>query len=377
MLTGVVVLDFSLQLPGPYATMLLYTFGARVIRVEPPQGDPARLFDPVMVETLEAGKEHITLDLRVEAARQIVYRLAERSDVVVEGFRPGVADRLGIGYDALRARRSDTIYCSISGFGQTGPYRSIPGHDINYLGVGGGLSAAEHQSLDAIGIPVIDLATGTAAAFLIAAALRERELTGRGRYLDVAMLDSAIFWSAIKTHHGSAGDTRSGDRGEEPTYGVFRAQDGKRLTMAVLEDKFWARLCVALEWTDWHRSGELAEYAQRRTRGSEIASRLHRTIASHPRDYWLRRLWEADIPVAPVNSLDEVPTDPQVIERHLFRETRDGHHRLRVPLACDPVGISPTPAPVRTSADMRSALLNELGYDKAAQVELETLGVFG
>jgi CoA:oxalate CoA-transferase len=290
MLAGVTVLDFSLQLPGPYATMLLAACGARVIAVEPPGGDPARVFDPQMVETLAAGKERITLDLKTEAGRGEAHRLAAEADVVVEGFRPGVAARLGIAYDELRALQPRLVYCSISGFGQTGPYAQVPGHDVNYLGVAGG----EHRG--GVGVPMVDLATGTTAAFLIAAALRE----GSGRYLDVALLDSAVFWSRLKDGHRHGGD--------EAGYGIFRAADGELLSLGVVEEKFRERL-------------------DRVVGGEDAAARLEETIATRPRAEWLAALWEADVPAAPVNPPDRVHADSQVAERRLFERGR-----LRAPI---------------------------------------------
>lgn len=374
MLDDILVLDFSLGLPGPYATMLLQACGARVISIAPPEGDPARVFDPDMVETLETGKERLTLDLRVPAAREIVHRLASRSDVLIEGFRPGVADRLGIAYDAIRTHRPDVIYCSISGFGQTGPYRVVAGHDINYLGVSGGLDGAADHAARGIGIPIIDLAAGTTAAFLITAALRERHITGAGRYLDVAMLDCGVFWSCLKAHHGAAGTAKSQASRREPTYGVLRAADGKDLTLGVVEDKFWKRLCAVLGWDEWGRDPRLARYSDRRRHGQEIFARLREAILCRPREEWLRLLWEADVPAAPVNSYDEVPNDPQVVERELFTAGPNGRPRLRAPI---PASGVPAARTWRTPEQAQQAVLQELGYDRAAQEALAAAGSFG
>lgn len=374
MLAGVTVLDFSLQLPGPYATMLLRALGARVIRVEPPGGDPARSFDPQMVETLEAGKELLTLDLRVPAAREVAHRLAARSDVVVEGFRPGVVDRLGIDYASIRERRPDVIYCAISGFGQRGPYRAVAGHDINYLAVGGGLDPSAEAAAGEVGIPMVDLATGTTAAFLIATALAERARTGEGRYLDVAMIDTAVFWSRIKGAHGQGGaDERDAD-GHEPAYGAVRASDGKYLALGVVEDKFWQRLCAVLEWDEWRDDPALARYDARRRRGTEIFERLGKKIATRPRAEWLELLWEADVPATPLNASDEAATDPQVVDRNLFVKGGDGKVRLRAPV---PGGDGFVEAAGSSAASARRPLLEEIGYDEEAESELAAAGTFG
>ena len=363
MLAGVRVLDFSLQLPGPYATMLLRACGARVTRIEPPGGDPARTFDPQMVATLDAGKERLTLDLRVPAAREIAHRLAAQSDVAVEGFRPGVVERLGIDYVSLLAHRPDLIYCSISGFGQAGPYRSIPGHDINYLAVGGGVVPESHHG--EVGVPIVDLATGSTAAFVIAAALVQRASTGLGRYLDVAMIDSAVVWTLLKSEHGQTG----GDGGQEPAYGVARTADGSYLALGVVEDKFWQRLCAVLGWDDWGADPVLAQHEGRHRRGAEVAERLRSTIATRPRAEWLDLLWQADVPATPLNRPADVAVDPQVVERSLFVADLDGKLYLRAPVPVDTTGS--------TAIRTRREILAELGYDDDAVHELDAAGAFG
>ncbi len=367
MLAGITVLDFSLQLPGPYATMLLRASGARVTRIEPPGGDPARVYDPRMVETLEAGKERLTLDLRVPAAREIAQRLAAQSDVAVEGFRPGVVERLGIDFTSLRAHRPDLVYCSISGFGQAGPYRSVPGHDINYLAVGGGVDPLGDGHHAEVGLPIVDLATGSMAAFVIAAALLERASTGEGRYLDVAMIDSAVFWTQLKVEHGRADGGHEG--GQEPAYGVARTADGSYLALGVVEDKFWQRLCAVLVWDDWVDDPVLARHEGRHRRGAEVAERLRSTIATRSRAEWLDLLWQADIPATPLNGPAEVAVDPQVAERALFVADEDGRPRLRAPVPSDATG--------GTEPRARRELLAEIGYDDAAVRELAAAGAFG
>lgn len=361
-LADVTVLDLSLQLPGPYATMLLHTLGARVIKVEPPGGDPARTIDPVMFATVNAGKESLELDLRAERGRQVLRRLVQRADVLVEGFRPGVAERLGFAYEDVADARPDLVFCSISGYGQEGPYRGLPGHDLNYLAVGGGVPARcadGAASPQPIGVPVVDLAAGTTAALAIVAALRHRDATGCGAYLDVALLDTAVVWSNVK------GVDRAD--GAEPAYAVLRAADHACLAVAVIEDKFWQALCAALEWHDWIHSPELATYASRRRRAGEIFQRLRDAIAARPRAEWLELFAEADVPAAPVNAPEDVEADPQVVERGLFV---DG--RLRAPLPRDLA--RGTVAAVWPDGAC-SRILAELGYSADERAELLAAGV--
>lgn len=303
-LSGYRVLDLTQQLPGPYATHLLAAIGADVIKVEPPKGDPAREIDPAMFERVNAGKRSVVLDLKTEEGQAALRRLVETSDVLVEGFRPGTVERLGADHEAVRELRPDIVYCSLSGWGSSGPYRDLPGHDLNYLGVAGG--AEGHGEVGRIGVPFVDLGSGTGAALAIVAALLERASTGEGRRLDLAMLDTALAWTTAKAPP---------EGGAEPAYGVFRAADGLRLSVAVLEDKFWCGLCRCLGWEDWLEAGDLATHAGRRRRAEEIAARLRRAIAASPRAELLERLRAADVPAAPVHAPDEAGRDPQVRAR--------------------------------------------------------------
>jgi crotonobetainyl-CoA:carnitine CoA-transferase CaiB-like acyl-CoA transferase len=326
-LDGITVLDLTQQLPGPYATLLLAGLGARVIKVEPPSGDIGREIDPPMFDIVNAGKESIVLDLKRESGRAHLHRLARQSDAFVEGFRPGVAARLAADYASISVLCPGIVYCSISGFGSAGPYVDVPGHDLNYLGVAGAADAMPLGAQDGahqIGIPMVDLATGTMAALSIVAALHQRATTGEGAMLDVAMLDSAVFWGSVKA------PLRDG--GSEPAYAVVAAADGLRLSFAVLEDKFWRSLCDALGWTEWREDPAFATHHARRQRGPEVRARLVATIATQPREEWLRALWAADVPVAPVHERPLAAGDPQVAARGLFGTGSDGAGVPVVPL---------------------------------------------
>lgn len=352
-LGDIAVLDLSLQLPGPYATMLLRGLGARVIKVEPPGGDPARTIDPPMFALMNAGKESLELNLRAAEDRKVLHALARVCQVLIEGFRPGVAARLGFDYETISRIRPDVVYCSISGYGQSGPYRDLPGHDLNYLGVGGDVGS-HHQGDEAlapraIGMPVVDLSAGTTAALAVVAALRDRDRNGRGRYLDLAMLDSAVFWSNVK---------RAQPEDVEPAYAILRAADGRYLTIAVIEDKFWRALCEALGWQDWLEDFGLAAQDGRRTRAGEILTRLARTIAERPRAAWLEEFARADVPAAPVHMGDEARHDPQVIERGLFAASSKP---VRPPLPRELLTVAEIPMEPPTLGGARQHILSELG----------------
>jgi crotonobetainyl-CoA:carnitine CoA-transferase CaiB-like acyl-CoA transferase len=323
-LAGISVLDLSQQLPAPYATLLLAQLGAEVVKVEPPAGDAAREIDPPMFERVNAGKRSVVLDLKSEDGRERLRHLVARSDVLVEGFRPGTAARLGAGYEEARALRPDIVYCSLSGYGAEGPYRDIPGHDLNYLGVAGG---AEESESGHPGVPFVDLGSGTTAALAIVAALLARDRGGEGIYLDLAMLDTAVFWAGVKV---------APPGGAEPAYLVVRARDGLPLSLAVLEDKFWRNLCDCLDWSDWRDAPELATHAQRRRCAAAIQKRLHHTVATYKRKRLLEELWAADVPAAPVHERAEVGGDPQVEIR--------GSTASPLPPALRAAGLAPAPA---------------------------------
>jgi crotonobetainyl-CoA:carnitine CoA-transferase CaiB-like acyl-CoA transferase len=306
-LAGIFVLDLSQQLPAPYATLLLAQLGADVVKVEPPGGDVGREIDPPMFERVNAGKRSVVLDLKSEGGGEELRRLIARSDVLVEGFRPGTAARLGAGYEEARGLRPDIVYCSLSGYGAEGPYRDVPGHDLNYLGVAGGAGGAEAGQ---VGVPFVDLGSGTTAALSIIAALFARAESGEGCHLDLAMLDTAVFWAGVKV---------APPLGAEPTYLVLRAGDGLSLSLAILEDKFWRNLCDCLEWTDWRDAPALATHAQRRQHAAAIQKRLRNEVATRKRGELLEELWAADVPAAPVHEGAAVAADPQVEARGLVR----------------------------------------------------------
>ncbi len=307
-LRGVTVVDLSQQLPGPFATLLLRTLGARVIKVEPPGGDPAREIDPPMFARLVAGKEVVVLDLKREDGRDRLHDLVGRADVFLEGFRPGVVGRLGADWETLSALNSRLVYCSLSGFGSAGPLAERPGHDLNFLALAAGLPAGLTDGEALIRVPWVDLAAGTNAALTVMAALLDREATGEGRRLDIAMLDAAAVWSAVKLPRAGA----------EGAYGVFAAADGGRVAVSVLEEAMWRRLCEAFAWTDWLDEPAMAGHDQRRARADEIAARLTREIAARSSAEVVELATRHDVAISRVNDLDEAATDPQIAARALF-----------------------------------------------------------
>jgi crotonobetainyl-CoA:carnitine CoA-transferase CaiB-like acyl-CoA transferase len=310
-LDAVAVLDFSIWRPGPYATQLLAERGANVLKIEPPGGDPMRAY-PGLFDTLNARKRLETIDLKTPAGVDRALELAAMADVVVEGYRPGVAARLGIGYDAVRAVRPNVVYCSISGLGQDGPLAAASGHDINYMAWAGVL-APEGGPPRVPAIPVADLAGGMAAALAISAALVGRQTSGEGAYLDIAMSDVLATWTGPVAPVAAAATPEGTGRGV-PGYGPFEVADGHVVLGIISEDHFWAALCGELGLDD---VSEL-RFDERLARVDELQSRVRAALAAGQRDDLVARLLAVGVPVAPVLTRAQMIEHPHFVARKVF-----------------------------------------------------------
>jgi crotonobetainyl-CoA:carnitine CoA-transferase CaiB-like acyl-CoA transferase len=313
-LDGLVVLDLSAGLPGPYCSQLLADLGATVRKVERPSGDYLRSIDDEMVRAYSRGKSVLTLDLKSPTDRERFWRELDGADVLLEGMRPGVMDRLGLSYDEVFARAPRVIYCSISGYGQDGPLRDRPGHDLNYLGYSGALRDRRTQEpLCAPALPVADLASGAIAAVAILAAVRERDASGRGARLDVSMHDVALDWTyawsgALSQHF--------------PGHAIFLGSDEEAFTVGAIEDHFWARLCRALDAPTLAQA-PYADVAGRTQHYEELSERLRRTFAERPAAQWLKLLTEADVPVGPVLPFADASRHNHAKERRVLSDGTD------------------------------------------------------
>ena len=302
------VLDLSIWRPGPYATSLLVALGADVIKVEPPGGDPMRHYVELF-ESVNAGKRSIVLNLKDADDRARALELALEADVVVEGFRPGVMARLGLGAATLRAAKPALVYCSISGYGQEDARADLPGHDVNYQAWAGAL-APEGGTATMPRLPVADLAGGMSAAFGICAAVLGRQATGEGAYVDVSMTDVLATWTG-RSGGRNPDDTPAGPPQPVPGYGLFTTADGGQLALGVLnEQHFWSALCAELALDD---IADLA-FQQRSARGSEMQRLVAAAIEQRGRDELVAALANVSVPVAPVldrrGMLDSAPFPP-------------------------------------------------------------------
>jgi crotonobetainyl-CoA:carnitine CoA-transferase CaiB-like acyl-CoA transferase len=377
---GLRLLDLSRLLPGPYCSLLFADLGAEVIKVEEPgRGDYARQTPPFWGDSgvgayfllLNRNKKSVSIDLKQDAGKAVFRRLARTADVLLESFRPGVMDRLGLGWDALRQEHPGLVYCAISGYGQDGPYRNLVGHDVNYMGYAGALSVTGPRDGAPLtpGVQVADLGGGALmAAFAIAAALHHRRDSGRGQFVDVSMTDGVVSW--MVPHLAALFATgRVPARGEErlnggwPCYGVYETADGGHVTLGALEPQFWQNFCRLVGREDLvplQRGG-----AERGRAEAEIRQ-LFRT---RTRAEWLDLLHRADVCAGPVLGLDEVVRDPQLVGRGLFQEVE--HPSLgRLPQVGFPVKLSATPARVATPppalGEHTDEVLRALGYDAEA-----------
>ena len=377
-LDGLTVLDLTRVLSGPYCTMMLADMGARVIKVEQPgKGDDTRGWGPPFQDgesayfmSINRNKESLTLNLKHPDGRKVLDALIGRADVLVENFRPGTLDRMGLGYADLSQRRPDLVYCSISGFGQTGPRRREPGYDAVMQGEGGlmSITGAPDGPGYRLGVAIADIASGMFSAYGIAVALLARHRTGRGQLVDVGMLDSV---AALLTYQAGiyfATGNPPGRLGNlHPTitpYETLEAADGD-LVVAAGNDQLWRTFCGVLGLES------LADDPRFRTNKDRVGARealrplLVERLRTRPAAEWLADLKSAGVPCGGVRDFEQVLTDPQIVERAMVialeHPVAGAIRQLGVP-----VKLGDTPGAVRTPPPVlgqhTAAILGELGY---------------
>lgn len=333
-LTGIRVLDLTTFLSGPYCSMLLSDLGAEVIKIENPhRPDNGRFVPPhyigsesVYFLSLNRGKKSVALDLKTKEGLNHFYRLVKTADVVLDNFRPGVVERLGIDYPKLRQLKPDIITCSISGFGYTGPYRDQPAYDYIIQALSGmmSLTGDPDSPPTKTGISIVDHVGGLFAAFAIAAALLHRERTGEGKALDVSLMDSQVsMLTYLAANYLNAGDVAkripdSGHPSIVPSQN-FPTQDGY-ITIAAMNDKFWLKLCEALQLDELKNDKRLRHMKGRFEHKTIIVRRLKEVFVTRPTDHWVGILVDAGVPCAPVLTIDQTLQHPQVLARNMVIE---------------------------------------------------------
>jgi len=332
-LRGIRVLDLTRVLAGPFCSMTLADLGAEVIKVEiPGRGDDTRAYPPYIngvssyFLSINRGKKSVTLNLKTAEAREALHRLAERCDVFLENFRPGVTERLGVDYETLRGVNPRIVYCSISSFGQTGPYASWPGYDLIVQGMGGlmGITGEPGRPPVRIGVAITDLGAGMWAVIGILAALRARDLTGKGQHVDVSMMDGSVSWMTYVAGNFFATGTAPPRMGSaHPSlvpYQGFEAADGKHILIGAGNDRLWALLCRGMGLEGWIDDPRYATMDRRVENREELIPALGREFKRRSRDEWLERLRALGFPCAPVYTIDEIFSDPQVLHRGMLAE---------------------------------------------------------
>lgn len=374
-LDGITVLDFTRLLPGPFCTQLLCNLGADVIKIEDPKlGDYMRSVPPIVHDVsypflmVNRGKRSLAVDLKTPEGQEIVHKLVRRADAVVEQFRPGVMARLRVAYDDLAMMNPKLVYCSFSGYGQTGPYKYLPGHDINFQALAGilGVTTGREDKAPAIpGVPIADLASGFNAALAILASLRTRDRTGRGEFIDVSIYDTAVTLMVL----GLARFLATGEEpvagetlltGTFPFYSLYETKDGRWLSVAAVEPKFWTRMCELVGAPDLSEK-QFTNGPERVAVAQTLADKFHtRTFAE-----WEALLATEELPITGVKRVSEVVLDPQVKARSLLPVV-DVSGPGKVQVIAHPAKHTATetrnPARVPSKGQDTEEILRSLGY---------------
>jgi crotonobetainyl-CoA:carnitine CoA-transferase CaiB-like acyl-CoA transferase len=385
LLAGARILDLSHMLAGPFGSMMLGDLGAEVIKTEPPDGDPMRKMGPHFLEGESAyylsanrSKQSVALDLTREAGRVVFYDLVKVSDVVYDNFRPGVAQKLGVDYATVKKINARIICCSISGFGQTGPYRDRPAFDIAIQGLAGAMSITGTQEQPArMGIPMGDLAGGMYAAFAIASALYHREKTGEGCCIDLSLLDCLVslltYVAQYYFHDGIVPGPQGTEHMSVVPYQTFKTKDG-HLVVAAFTEKFWQGLCRALELPELLDDARFVNNDARRAHRAELVPLLARAFLARATIEWQARLDAESVPWGPINTIDRVFADPQIIAREM--QIAVNHPTIgALPMIGDPIKIAnenELSAPPLLGQHTEKILREVLGYSQDTIARLET-----
>ncbi len=335
-LEGIRVLDLTRALAGPYCTMMLGDYGADVVKIELPEvGDDTRRWAPPFVGdesayflSINRNKRSITLNLRDDQGKRIFMDLARDADVVVENFTPGVVDRLGIDYGSVKAMNPRVVYCSISGFGQTGPYKSKPAYDQIMQGMGGVMSITGEANRPPVkmGIALTDIGAGMMAAYGIMVALFHRGTSQpeEGQYLDVSMMDLQVAWlTYMGGYYFATGENPGKVGAAHPNlvpYQAFMCQDGKYVNVAVGSERLWDRFCVAMDRQDLYEHPDYAQNGDRVRNRSKLVPILQEEFLKSSVSSWVTQLDEGGVPCGPINELSDVFADPQVLSRDMVVE---------------------------------------------------------
>lgn len=387
-LNGIRVLDLSRAMAGPYCTMMLGDLGADVIKVERPgRGDESRGWGPPFVGqsndnpvgestyflSVNRNKRSITVNLKSSEGQEVIQRLASLCDVLVENFRTGVLEKLGLGYEDMKKLNPGLVYCSISGYGRTGPYAERPGYDVIIQAEGGmmGITGPVEGPPSRVGVPIVDITTGMVAATSILAALRARDQTKEGQLLDISLFDTqAALLTNVASNYliGGIDPQRTGnDHPNLAPYGAFRAQD-RWLVLGVANELQWATFCEAIDRQDLREDVRFKTNGNRIAHRAELGEILSEVMASRPAREWLGALRNAGLPCGPINDVAAVFDHPQVQARDLILEV-EHPNAGPIQLPGFPYKLNQTPAELRYPPPLlgehtEDVLTEMLGYSK-------------
>ena len=393
LLEGLRVLDLSRMLAGPYGSMLLADMGAEVIKVEEPDGgDPMRVMGPPFLPdgesayflSINRNKKSMALDLTTPAGRDVFLDLARVADVVWENFRPGVLTRLGCDYAALSRVNGRLVLCSISAYGQHGPYRDWPAFDLALQAMGGAMSVTGEPGGRPVrmGLPMGDLAGGMFGAFAVVAALLRRQTTGQGTHMDLSLLDCQVSLLTYMAQYYWADGRVPGPQGSGHAsvvpYQALASRDG-HLIVAVFAEKFWRGFCVASGHPEWEHDPRFATNRDRVANRPALMALVGDVMKTRTTDEWLSRMQAEGVPAAPILGVDRVLEDPQVKHRQMVVEMKHPRHgatpTLGTPIKCDgDMGLDVTPPP-RLGEHTDALLRGLLDYDTGRIDALRQAGV--
>lgn len=387
MLAGVRILDLSRVMAGPFASMLLGDYGADVIKIEEPgKGDETRQWYPPKIDDESAyfvsanrNKRSLALNLKSKEGLEILYKLVKVSDIVLENFRPGVTEKLKVDYASVSAVNPKIIYCSISGFGHTGPYSSLPGYDLIVFAMGGIMSFTGEPGGPPIrlSIPIADLSSALYAVSAMLASLRYRDLTGKGQNIDLSMHDVQV---SLLSHQamnyiatGKDPEKIGSSHANLAPYQAFKGSDGY-FVLAAGNDKLWTDFCSAIGKPEWSIDPRFKTNPDRMQNKMELVSMLGRLFSEEPVDHWLQLAKKAGVPAGPISPVSEVLSDPQVVAREMVTEIDNPRTGKKLKQLGTPVKFSEAKPSIRLPppalGEHTIEILEELDYSKTAIKDL-------